>query len=264
MLILIIFDRKYVYSFAAIEDAMDFIFTLSVQKRKERDEMSILLVEDNEELIRVNQRMLEIKGYEVEAVVNIEEARVCLETSDIRLMILDILLPDGSGLDFCKEVKKKYPNLPILFLTALGENSDIVTGLRIGGDDYVSKPYDYEVLLAKIEALLRRTQLEVVQGIKNIGSYYFDHDLQRLYKDGIDLLLKPKEFLLFRLLAEHAGRYYTPEELFKQIWGNESNHDYRTIYAHISNLRSKLMLNDNPHMKIEQKRGKGYRLFMEE
>jgi Response regulators consisting of a CheY-like receiver domain and a winged-helix DNA-binding domain len=221
----------------------------------------VLLVEDNTKIMNANKRMLELNGYTVRTAANIAEAARCISQEAPGLIVLDIMLPDGSGLDFCRELRGSALAVPILFLTVLNESSDIVAGLRAGGDDYLTKPYDYDVFLARIEALLRRagqtggTALE-----QGIGDLTFDTTAQRVYRNGKDALLKPREYALLRLLAENIGTYFPPEVLYKRVWALPPSRDMSTVYAHISSLRRKLGINDESKLSIEQKRGKGYRL----
>lgn len=223
----------------------------------------ILLVEDNERITQANRRMLEMNGYSVDTAADLRGARAKLERELPDLIVLDILLPDGSGLNFCREVHQSAPGIPVLMLSALGKNHDIVTGLRAGGDDYLTKPYDYAVLLARIEALLRRSaQTMEASMTRKIGPFELDLAAQRAYRGEEDLMLKPREFALFKLLAENPGVFYPPEELFERIWASDPNGDVRTLYSHISRLRGKLGSDEG--FSIEQKRGKGYRLVLKE
>lgn len=219
----------------------------------------ILLVEDNLDILKTNRRMLELSGYTVETATNLRDARKSMDKTPPDLIVLDIMLPDSSGLEFCAEIRERGVSVPVLFLTALGEDSDVVTGLRAGGDDYMSKPYDYEVLLARIEALLRRTQQESAD---HIGPFYIDRIARRVYRNGEDMLLKPRELSLFCLLVENPNVFFSPGTLYERIWGGNAAEDVRTVYAHVSSLRKKLELYGGSTLEIEQKRGKGYRLIM--
>lgn len=221
----------------------------------------ILLVEDNERINKANRRMLEMNGYSVETAMDLQEAQAVIKKEPPNLIVLDVLLPDGSGVAFCRELQESAPQIPVLFLSALGKNHDIVTGLRPGGDDYLTKPYDYAVLLARIEALLRRsTQAMEYAMVKRVGPFELDLAAQRAYREGTDLLLKPREFALFRLLAENPGVFFLPEELYERVWASDPNGDVRTLYSHISRLRRKLNVDET--LDIDQKRGKGYRLVL--
>lgn len=224
-------------------------------------ENKILLVEDNEQLNLANQKMLQLHGFTALTASNVTEARQLFKEENPDLVILDVILPEVSGLDFCREIREES-DVPVLFLSGLGENKDIVNGLNVGGDAYLAKPYDYDVLLAKIKALLRRgARTKKSKLIRAIGPYTFNHSSLQVYKDGKDMLLVPKEFGIFRLLAENVDHYISPETMYKEVWGRGSYGDIRTIYPHISRLRAKLDLPKT--MSIQQKRGHGYRLHIE-
>lgn len=224
----------------------------------------ILLVEDNQNIMNANRRMLELNGYTVECAATLEAARLILADgrADMQpdVLVLDIMLPDGSGLDFCRE--QVASGIPVLFLTALGENSDIVAGLRCGGDDYLSKPYDYDILLARIEALLRRYRRNVPrEGANVFGPFLIDRTAHRVCRDGEDLLLKPREYALLLFFIQNAGVFLQPEMILKEVWAASSS-DVRTVYAHISSLRKKLDMGENTVLRLEQRYGKGYRLMI--
>lgn len=224
---------------------------------------TILLVEDNEQIMRANRRMLEMNGYAVATARTLEEANRHISGGKPSLIVLDVMLPDGSGLDFCRELQGAEAGIPVLFLTVLNENSDIVKGLRAGGDDYLTKPYDYEVLLARIEAVLRRSrQTRQVLSKRDFGALTVDHTAQRVYRNGKDVLLKPREFALFRLFLENPGIFFQPETLHQRVWAVTNSADLRTLYSHISSLRKKLALEGRDTIAFEQKRGKGYRVVI--
>lgn len=221
----------------------------------------ILLVEDSEEILDYNMEALEQAGYCVEAARSLEEARIKLEQFKPDLLVLDIMLPDGSGVDLCREVRAAA-SIPILFLSGLGESEQIVRGLRAGGDDYMVKPYRVEELLARIEAGLRR--LEMMAGSRMAADGYcllLDAKTQRAYINERDLMLKPKEYRLLDFLMRNQNRYTGAGEMYGEIWGMESNEDVRTVFVHISNIRSKMRKADGhcPIM-IEGFKNKGYRL----
>ncbi|MDL2253653.1 response regulator transcription factor [Ruminococcaceae bacterium OttesenSCG-928-I18] len=229
------------------------------------DNSHILLVEDNAKIQKANRRMLELNGYIVDTVPSLAGARASMEKSVPDLLVLDIMLPDGSGLAFCEEVRTQY-DMPILFLTALGEKDSIVKGLRAGGDDYLPKPYDYDELLARIEALLRRAERRGGRASpgEDIGPLHLDHLAGRAYLNGRDVLLKPKEYALLHMLVQSAGQYLRAEDLYAAVWGSDVNGDARTVYVHISGLRKKLCMQKDGVLNIEHTRGKGYRFVVSE
>lgn len=226
------------------------------------DKYRILLVEDSEEILDYNKEALEQAGYCVEAARSLEGARIKLEQFKPDLLVLDIMLPDGSGVDLCREVREAASSIPILFLSGLGESEQIVRGLRAGGDDYMVKPYRVEELLARIEASLRR--LEMMAGSRMAADGYcllLDAKTQRAYINERDLMLKPKEYRLLDFLMRNQNRYTGAGEMYGEIWGMESNEDVRTVFVHISNIRSKMRKADGHcPIVIEGFKNKGYRL----
>ena len=221
----------------------------------------ILLCEDEQEIQAYNQEQLESRGYRVTAVRTLGEARRSFERGVPDLIVLDIMLPDGSGIEYCREIREDFRG-PVLFLTSLAESSQIVLGLRAGGDDYLTKPYEVEELIARIEAHLRkmerfRTDIRQAAG----GRLYLNGATQRAYLDGRDMLLKPKEFQILYLLLEQFGRCVTAQELYEAVWDMDGNQDIRTVWVHISNLRKKLKREDGVRVAdIVSEKSRGYHL----
>lgn len=223
-------------------------------------EWNILLVEDDAELLEYNRAYLERAGYQVSAAESAAAARAVLDREPPDLLVLDILLPDGSGLELCREFRTCH-SAPILFLTCLGESEQVVQGLRCGGDDYITKPYRVEELLARIEAQLRRVVMTAQDGTLCFDALTLDGRTRRAYLAGEDLMLKPKEFLLLAALARQRERPMTARELYAQVWGMTSNEDVRTVLVHISNLRAKLRGDrEEPAVIIRHFGENGYRL----
>lgn len=215
---------------------------------------TILLVEDNPDIIKINRYALTMRGYRVLEARTIEQGRELLERENPNLIILDILLPDGSGLSLCEEIRKNS-GLPILFLSALGENQNIVDGLLRGGDDYLPKPYDLDVLLARVEALLRR----VVCGTEVIvrrGALTLDTVSQCAMVNGRDILLTPKEFAILLYFVRNEGREVKAEQLYKAAWRQPMKNDTRAVKTAVSRMRKKL---EPTGMQITFERGAGYR-----
>ena len=225
----------------------------------------LLLVEDSEEIIEGNRKALEAGGYEVAEARTLAQAEACLSGREPDLILLDILLPDGNGVELCRKIRESTP-APVLFLTSLAESGQIVEGLQAGGDDYITKPYRMEELLARVEAQLRRTErLRSVSAAQSLGSLTLDARTQRAYYRGRDLLLKPKEFLLLAVLLQNRERSCTPEELYREVWGMDANADARTVLVHLSNLRAKLRDGgDEGDVRILRDGKLGYRLTAEQ
>ena len=217
---------------------------------------TILLVEDNPHIMKINAQLLTLRGYQVLQAETAAQAREQLRWHPVDLIVLDILLPDGSGLELCRELKAQRP-IPILFLTALGENQDVVEGLRAAGDDYLAKPYDLEVLVARIEARLRAA--EEVRRYFGYGGLKLDLLTMTGYVNGKDIQLTQKEFTALLLLARAAERKISQEELMEALWGPDAHAESRALWTLISRLRKKLNSQES-RLEISSLRGGGYLL----
>lgn len=216
---------------------------------------TILLVEDNPHILRINAEVLGLRGYEVLRASTAAEARGHLQWHPVDLIVLDIMLPDANGLDLCRELKKQY-HVPILFLTALGENQDVVEGLRAGGDDYLSKPYDLEVFVARVEARLRE---------RNDNRRHVSYGCLRLdtvsltgFVNGQDIQLTQKEFTVLLLLAQNAEHRVPSIELAREVWGDGADQENSALWTLVSRLRKKLR-SEESRLEIASLRG-GYLL----
>ena len=198
---------------------------------------TILLVEDNPHIMEINYEALIMEDYKV---LRAQDGRACMEMlkrNEVDLIVLDIMLPDADGLELCGRIKAEY-GIPILFLSALGENEQIIQGLRAGGDDYLAKPYDIGVLLARIEARLR-TVPRVNRYGKNAGLRMDTSSLTAWYGQR-DLLLNRKEFLLLNALLRNPGQRIGKEELYRTVWGVNADGDFRALHTAVSRLNKKL------------------------
>ena len=214
----------------------------------------ILLVEDNPHIIKINSEMLTMRGYDVIQASNRTQCLEALSLHPVDLVVLDIMLPDGNGLELCRTIKEQYC-MPVLFLSALGENRDVVDGLRAGGDDYLAKPYDLEVLLARIEARLRQRQQQYVC----YGDLKLDLESRIGTLGGNDLLLTQKEFSVLLLLIRNAGTFVSKQRILQEIWNTQDQEDSRVLWTLISRLRSKLNAGGS-HLEITSERSHGYML----
>ncbi|HEX2946110.1 MAG TPA: response regulator transcription factor [Clostridia bacterium] len=219
---------------------------------------TILIVEDDHDILNANRAALELEGYHVLAADTLSKGRSVVGELSPDLIILDILLPDGNGLSYCEELRGKS-DIRILFLSALNTREDVLSGLRAGGDDYISKPYDMDELLLRVEALLRRGKfIGQEEPPLRLGGLELDFVSHRALLYGRDILLKPKEFALLAVLAHEPGRTLNVAELYKKVWGLDMVGDARTVKEHISRIRSRL--GKECEFLIVSERGKGYRL----
>ncbi|MCM1331105.1 MAG: response regulator transcription factor [Bacteroides sp.] len=195
-----------------------------------------ILIVDDEETLRLGLReYLELEGYEVDAAASAEEA-LTLDLSRYDLILLDIMMGKMSGVELAERLKNDpvTADIPIIFLTAKGEAEDMVAGLKLGADDYVAKPYSVRVLLARIEAVLRRTVPKGVSGV------VCRRDSLTCTVDGNPVKLPRKEFELLALLLENPGRIFSREELLKRIWSDDVVVVDRSVDVHITRLRGKI------------------------
>ena len=214
----------------------------------------ILLVEDNPKVMRNNITVLKSRGATVLSAENLNKARSVLAKETPDAAVIDIMLPDGSGLDLLREIRAMSA-LPVLLLTAKGESQDVVTGLSLGADDYLAKPYDLNVSTARLDALLRRA-CTVNENI-TIELLRFDLLSNQALYGGKDLLLTQKEFALLLLLTQNEKKTLTFDYLFEKVWGQHLNGDTSALRLQMSNLKKKLSsVTDN--VAIETTRGEGY------
>ena len=224
---------------------------------------AILVVDDEEpiqELLRFN---LEKEGYLVRVAKNGQEALKQVENNQPDLLVLDLMLPGMDGLEVCRKLRSnpRFQQLPIIMLTAKGEEIDKVLGLELGADDYMTKPFSPRELLARIKARLRRLnpKEEADAQIITRGELQVDVTEFRVYVRGVETELTPKEFELLRILAAHPGKVYSRDELVERIWGYEYNGDTRTVDVHVRHLRLKVERDPSKPEYIETLRGIGYR-----
>ena len=217
----------------------------------------LLLVED-EPLVQINnKKILQRRGYLLKQAFSLEEARVIIAEDAPRAIVLDIMLPDGSGLDFLAELRQSS-NVPVLMLTAMGTSQDIIRGLEAGGDDYLTKPYDLAVFLMRVEALLRRSSL--VPDALEMGTLKLDPASGKAYIGGEDLFLPQKEYALLQQFVQYPEKIISAEYLYEKVWGQEMLDDDKSLKVAISKLRTKLA---GSGYTITASRGEGYYLERE-
>ena len=199
---------------------------------------TILMVEDEADVLAINKEYFEGKGYEVIGADTLAQARFHLEEHSPDLILLDVLMPDGSGFSFCAELRQKT-NAPIIFLTCRDENESVVKGLLQGGDDYVTKPYDLNVLFARVGAQLRRTGV-MTAGKIELFPLSIDYLMGEAILDGERIPLTQKELQLLGCFVLFAGRRLSYDEIYSRAWGESSPCASHTVAVHVANLRKKL------------------------
>ncbi len=223
----------------------------------------ILIIEDEEDLVKGLKLNLADEGYEIDwASDGVEGLRKALEEAP-DLIILDIMLPGMNGLDICRELRQKNISIPIIMLTAKGEEVDKVVGLEIGADDYITKPFSVRELLARIKAHLRREKREGIKAPKtySFGNVEIDFVHFKVRRQGKEMDLTSLEMEILKYFVSHKGEVIKREALLDKIWGYESFPTTRTIDNHILKLRKKIEENPSNPKYILSVYGEGYRFM---
>lgn len=222
--------------------------------------INILLVEDDPALSLILIDRLEASGYAVDHTENGNIAVDYILTNKYDLIILDVMLKGKNGFDICYDVRTRGVKTPVLMLTARGQLSDKIHGLKIGADDYLTKPFEVIELLARIEALLRRVDYsKPIMENMTIGNLDIDFQGVEVKKNGEIVELSLKEFQLMKFMIANRGRLISRDELLKEVWGYEENPTTRTIDTHIGWLRQKLEDNPKTPKLIVTVHGYGYK-----
>jgi len=222
----------------------------------------ILIVEDERDMVTGLKFNLEARNYIVITSYDGESGcqKALAERPD--LVILDIMLPKLNGYEVCKILKKEMPDLPIIMLTAKSQEAEIVTGLELGADDYITKPFGVLELLARINSLFRRMASgSWLQEIHRFGDLEINFKKYNAQKKGKALKLSPREYELLRCFIERQGEIITREELLRKIWGYDTYPDTRTVDAHIAKLRQKIEENPEEPTLIITVHGLGYKFL---
>ncbi|WP_142589289.1 response regulator transcription factor [Staphylococcus epidermidis] len=227
----------------------------------------ILVVDDEQSIVTLLKYNLETAGYIVKVAYDGEEALKKVETEQPELIVLDVMLPKKDGIEVCKTIRSDKNLVPILMLTAKDDEFDRVLGLELGADDYMTKPFSPREVVARVKAILRRSQF--VNEIEKedvddediiIGSIRIRPEFFEVYKEDELLELTPKEFELLLYLIERQGRVITREHMLNSVWNYEFAGDSRIVDVHISHLRDKLEENPKQPKLIKTVRGLGYKL----
>jgi two-component system phosphate regulon response regulator PhoB len=219
----------------------------------------ILIVEDEQPLTLLLRYNLEAEGYEVDAAARGDEAEVKLRESLPDLLVLDWMLPGLSGIELCRRLRARSESehLPIIMLTARGEESERLRGLSTGADDYVVKPFSVPEFLARVRAVLRRARPERVAVTLTLGEIELDRERRRLFRAGREISIGPTEFRLLEYFMQSPGRVFSREQLLDGVWGRDVYVDERTVDVHVGRLR-KLINQAREDDPIRTVRGSGY------
>lgn len=218
----------------------------------------ILMVEDERELAGLLRIYMEKAGYTVRWAASGEEALDCLRRDTVKMLLLDITLPGMDGFAVCREVRRNG-SVPVLIISARVGKEDQLNGFRLGADDYIEKPVDPDLLVAKIGSLFARAyRASVEKDVLYSGSLMIDRSARRVYRDKVPVELNVKEYELLLLLAENPGKTLDKDYLFDQIWGADSFSENQTLTVHIKMLRNKIEEDPRKPVRIRTVWGVGY------
>jgi len=220
---------------------------------------NILLVEDQDALRTTLSDRLRGEGYVIETAKDGQEGLEKVTSSPFDLLILDVMLPYRSDFDLCRDIRQSGLATPILFLTARNEIVDKVVGFKLGGDDYLTKPFESAELIVRIEALLRRAPVQTGRGVHQVGNLRVDFARKEVIRDGKPIHLSGREFQLLRYFMERAGKTISRAELLRAVWGYDASAYTRTVDVHVFSLRQKLEEEPSRPELITTVAGVGYK-----
>jgi two-component system alkaline phosphatase synthesis response regulator PhoP len=224
-------------------------------------EHKILIVDDEEHILELIRFNLEKNGYKAICCGNGIDAINLTKAEKPDLVLLDVMLPGVDGYDVCKEIRKdnSISNIPVIMITAKGEELDKILGLELGADDYITKPFSVRELVARVKAVLRRTTLQPIDKSYKFDNIIIDFEKHEVTKESKRIELTLKEFEVMEILVKNKGRVITRDFLLDKVWGYEYIGETRTVDVHIRHLRQKLEEDDKSPKYIETIRGVGYR-----
>ena len=222
----------------------------------------IFIIEDEPSIIQLVQHNLEKNGFIVSSSLNGNEGLKELKKFQPDLLLLDWMLPDLSGIEICKNIRKdnSFKNLPVIMLTAKGEEEDKIKGLDSGVDDYLTKPFSFNELMARIKAVLRRSNPNTVSDNLKFDDLMLDRIEKRVFRDGQEIKLGPTEFRLLDFFLTNPKRVYSRDQILESVWPNNVNVESRTIDVHIRRLRQSVNLKNKKEL-IRTVRSSGYSLI---
>ena len=222
----------------------------------------ILVVEDEPDINKTVSYNIANEGLKPLSALNLTEAESYISSNNISLIILDLMLPDGSGLDFCKKLKSSnaYNDIPIIIVTAKDDEVDKVVGFELGADDYVTKPFSVRELMLRIKAILKRNSKDMTQNISSkietFGILSINEDSHEVFINDDEIILTALEFKLLKHLLDRRGRVQTRDQLLSDVWGYSAHITTRTVDTHVKRLREKMGVMGK---HVQTIRGVGYR-----
>ena len=219
----------------------------------------VLVVDDEPQILRGLKIILRAAGYTVETADTKAAALAALAARPPDALVLDLVLPDGEGVEVCREVRR-FSSLPVLVLSAVGDEREKVRALDAGADDYITKPFGTDELLARLRAVLRRSADGSADPVLRIGELSIDVLDRRVSRDGEEIHLTPLEFDILRVLAQHHGRLVTQRQLLQDVWGAEYAQETHYLRVHVAHIRAKLERDPSRPTHLITEPGVGYRL----
>ena len=229
------------------------------------EQYNILVVDDDQEIVRSLGKLLELEGYRVLTAYNGMEALDRLETDTVHLILLDVMMPQLGGLSALMKIRKKH-NIPVIILSAKTEESDKVSGLTMGADDYVTKPYNTAELMARVRSQLRRyfslgaASTDTSGNILKNGSLILDRNTKQLTVDGEPVHLTATEYRILELLMEHPGYVFSAEQIYNRVWQEEAYAGEKTVMVHIRRTREKIEITPKNPKYLKVVWGIGYKI----
>lgn len=221
----------------------------------------VLVVDDEKLIVKGIRFSLEQEGMEVDCAYDGEEAYNMAKEKEYDMILLDVMLPKMDGFEVCQAIRE-FSDMPIIMLTAKGEDMDKILGLDYGADDYITKPFNILEVKARIKAIMRRTsggaKKEVVESVIEKGDLKLDCDSRRLFVLGKEINLTGREFELLELLVKNENKVYSREQLLETVWGKDYPGDVRTVDVHVRRLREKVEVNPSEPKYVHTKWGVGY------
>jgi two-component system phosphate regulon response regulator PhoB len=223
---------------------------------------SVLIAEDESALVTLLRYNLEREGYRVLEAKDGEEALLVASEEKPDLVLLDWMLPQLSGIEVCRRLRTRMEtrNMPIVMLTARGEENDRIRGLDTGADDYLTKPFSMTELLARLRAVMRRIRPSLAEDVVQVGDIEMDRSAHRVRRAGKEIHLGPTEYKLLDHLIQHPGRVFSREQLLDAVWGSDVYVEARTVDVHVGRLRKALNIDDSQRDPIRTVRSAGYAL----
>jgi DNA-binding response OmpR family regulator len=223
---------------------------------------NVLIIEDDPALLRGLKDNFAAQGYEVRTANDGQRGMDALLKEPPDLLLLDLMLPKVNGYEICKTARARHLDMPIIMLTAKGQEDDIVRGLELGADDYVTKPFSIRELLARVKALLRRRGPD--EDMVEFGDFRLDRSAHKLFREGVEVVLTSKEFRLLEFFLQRSGRALARDSILDAVWGNDVIVTDRSVDRCVTTLRSKVEVDPHNPVYIQTIREIGYRFEMPE